>query len=94
MLGSFSPEIAWYVDGAPQYIGKPGTYANSNIIDTGGPKSEFVNFNPATLTYNVMLKAGAQAIGAGTATGAPTLDILGVPRATPYTTAGAYSYPF
>ena len=94
MLGSFSPEIAWYVDGAPQYIGKPGTYANSNIIDATGAKGEFVNFNPATLTYNVMLKAGAQAIGAGTATGAPTLDILGVARTTPYTTAGAYSYPF
>ena len=40
-----------------------------------------------------MLKAGAQAIGAGTASGAPTLDIFGVTRVAPYT-AGAYSYPF
>ena len=39
-----------------------------------------------------MLKKGAQAIGAGTATGAPALDILGVKRVAPYT-AGAYSYP-
>jgi hypothetical protein len=92
MSGGFSPMLIWYVGGAPQYIGKPGTYANSNIIDSGGPKSEFANFNPATLTYNVMLKSGAQAIGAGTATGAPALDIFGVPRQAPYT-AGAYGYP-
>jgi hypothetical protein len=92
MLGSFSPEIVWYVNGEPQYIGKPGTYANSNIIDSGGPKSEFVNFNPATLTYDVLLKANAQARGAGTAAGAPTVDILDVTRA-PEHTAGAYSYP-
>ena len=85
--------IAWYVNGVIQYLGKPGTYGNGNIIDSGGTKSEFVNFNPSTLTYNVMLKAGAQAIGAGTASGAPTLDILGVKRTAPYT-AGAYSYPF
>ena len=86
------PEIAWYVNGVPQCLGKPGTYANGNIIDSGGPKSEFVNFNPSTLTYNVMLKSGAQAIGGATATGAPTVDILGVTRKAPYT-AGAYSYP-
>ena len=85
--------IAWYVNGVAQYLGKPGTYGNGNIIDSGGTKSEFVNFNPSTLTYNVMLKAGAQAIGAGTASGAPTLDIFGVKRTAPYT-AGAYSYPF
>jgi len=40
----------------------------------------------------VLLKSGAQAIGAGTATGAPTLDIIGVARKAPYT-AGAYAYP-
>jgi hypothetical protein len=84
--------ITWYVNGVAQLLGKPGTYANGNIIDTGGAKGEFVNFNPSTLTYNVMLKKGAQAIGAGAATGAPTLDMLGVKRVTPYT-AGAYSYP-
>jgi hypothetical protein len=79
------------VNGAIQYLGQPGTYTNSNIIDSGGAKSEFVNFNSATLTYNVMLKAGAQAIGSGT-TGAPTVDILGVTRKAPYA-VGAYSYP-
>ena len=81
------------MNGVVQYLGKPGSYANGNIIDSGGSKSEFVDFNPSTLAYNMMLKAGAPAIGAGTATGAPTVDILGAPRAAPYT-AGAYSYPF
>ena len=91
MLG-VSPGIIWYVNGVVQYLGKPGTYTNGNIIDSAGPTSEFVNFNPSTLTYNMMLKAGAPAIGTGTATGAPTIDILGAPRAAPYT-AGAYGYP-
>jgi hypothetical protein len=85
--------ITWYVNGVAQFLGKPGTYANGNIIDAGGAKSEFVNFNPSTLTFNLMLKAGAQAIGAGTATGAPTLDIFSATRVAPYT-AGAYSYPY
>jgi hypothetical protein len=100
MLGSFSPELIWYVNGAPQDLGKAGTYANGNIIDTGGPNSEFANFNPATLTYDVLLKAGAPAICAGTA-GPPTVDFLGVTRqsqascaaGTPGYAAGAYSYP-
>jgi hypothetical protein len=83
--------ISWYAGGAVQFLAKPGTYTNSNIIDAGGAKSEFVNFNPATLTYNVMLKAGAQAIGAAAAAGA-AIDILGVKRAAPYS-VGAYSYP-
>jgi hypothetical protein len=91
MLGS-GPEIAWHVNGAPQWLGKPGTYANGNIIDSGGPTSEFVDFDPSRLTYNVMLKYGAPAISAGTATGAPTVDMLGVVRA-PQHTAAAYSYP-
>ncbi len=72
-------------------IVKPGTYLNSNIIDSGGAKAEFVNFSPSTLTYTVLLKAGAQAIGAATV-GTAT-DIVGYTRVAPYT-AGAYSYPF
>src|SRR3984957_4265427 len=86
-----SPEISWFVNGVSQFIGQPGTYTNGNIIDAGGTKAEFVNFNPATLTYNVLLKSGAQAIGAGTPAGAPT-DILGDARKAPYT-VGAYAYP-
>ncbi len=87
------PEITSYVSGVLQRFVKPGTYTDSNMIDSGGTTSEFVNFNPSTLTYNVMLKSGAQAIGAGTATGAPTVDILGVKRTAPCA-VGAYSYPY
>jgi hypothetical protein len=86
------PFISWYVNGALQFLSQPGTYGNGNIIETQGTKGEFVNFSPATLTYTVLLKSGAQAIGAGTA-GAPTTDIIGFTRAAPYA-VGAYSYPY
>ena len=86
-----SPEMSWYVNGVIQYITKAGTYANGNILDSGGTKAELVNFNPAALTFNVLLKSGAQAISAGTSAGA-TVDILGVKRTAPYT-VGAYAYP-
>ena len=89
-------ELNFYVNSVLQYYTKAGTYSNgvnvANIIVAGGPAAEFVEFDPSALTYNVELKAGAAAIGAGTATGAPTVDILGVPRKAPYD-AGAYSYP-
>jgi hypothetical protein len=85
--------LTWYVGGVAQFFSAPGTYANSNIIDTGGAKAEFLNFNPSTLTYTVLLKSGSQAIGAGTATGAPTIDIAGYTRTTPFP-VGAYGYPF
>jgi hypothetical protein len=84
------PEITWYVNGVAQFNGQPGTYTNSNIIDSGGANAEFDNFSPSSMTYNVMLKANAQAVGAGTA-GAPTVDFLGAPRLIP--SAGAYSFP-
>jgi parallel beta helix pectate lyase-like protein len=102
------PELSWYVNGVMQFISQTGTYPNGNIIDAGGTKSEFLNFNPSTLTYTLFLKSGAPAISAGTA-GAPTVDILGVSRtatatatataaatatATASYTAGAYSYPY
>jgi hypothetical protein len=87
------PEISWYVNGVIQFLSAPGTYANGNIIDTGGTRAEFLNFNPSTMTYTVILKAGAQAISAGTATGAPAIDIAGYTRTNPFP-AGAYGYPF
>ncbi len=86
------PFISWYVNGVVQYLSKPGTYMNGNIVVSEGAKGEFVNFNPSTLTYTVLLKSSAQAIGAGTA-GAPTTDIVGVTRTAPYA-VGAYSYPY
>jgi hypothetical protein len=86
------PFISWYVNGVVQFISQPGTYMNGNIIETEGVKGEFVNFNPATLTYTILLKSTAQAIGAGVAS-APTIDMVGVTRKAPYA-VGAYSYPF
>jgi len=86
------PFISWYVNGVVQYLSQPGTYMNGNIIDTEGAKGEFINFNPATLTYTVLLKSSAQAIGAGVA-GAPTTDIAGYTRKAPYA-VGSYAYPF
>ena len=84
--------IAWYSGASVQYLGDPGIYTGANIIDSGGTASEFVNFNPARLTYNLMLKSVAQARSAGTMTGAPALDILGAARTAP--TAGAYAFPY
>jgi hypothetical protein len=84
-----------HVAGGKWVLGEPaGTDANGNV--TVAPSkpyaSQFQDWNPAALSFNVMLKLGSVAIGAGTATGAPTVDILGVARAAPYA-VGAYSYP-
>ena len=88
--------IFWTVNGVNQFLNTAGTYNNgpnvNNIIDRLGPTGEFVNFSPSTLTYTVMLKAGAQAIGAGSAAGA-RIDFLGYTRTAPYA-VGAYSYPW
>ena len=94
-IGTANAAIATYVNSVATWYSKPGTYG-TNIIAPGGPQAEFVEFNPTTLTYNMMLKAGAPAITAGTAAGAPTVDILGVTRATTSPngpTAGAYGFP-
>jgi hypothetical protein len=84
--------FAWAVNGVEQFYGSPGTYGNANVIEAGGTKAEFVNFDPPTYTYNVMLLKAAPAIGVG-ATGGPTVDILGVTRSSPCPCAGAYGYP-
>ena len=93
--GQTSALLAWQVNGVWQYISNSGLYNNgpnvNNIITRLGPTGQFVNFNPSTMTYNVMLKPGAEAIGAGSAAG-PRIDILGYTRAPPYA-VGAYSYP-
>jgi hypothetical protein len=87
------PEMTYYVNGVIQFLSQPGTYGNGNIIETQGTSGEFVNFNPSTFTYTLLLKSGATAINAGVQ-GAPTVDILGIPRTGPSFPAGAYSYPF
>jgi hypothetical protein len=93
-LNSNQPFVHWN--------GTAWTYAYPAGTDAHGNKafatavslaSQFLVWNPAALSFNLMLKAGSAAIGAATATDAPTLDIFGVTRVAPYT-AGAYSYPF
>jgi hypothetical protein len=93
-LNSYQPFVHWNGT-AWTYSYPPGTDAQSNksFATAVSYASQFQGWNPAALTFNLMLKTGSVAIGAGTATGAPTLDIFSVTRVAPYT-AGAYSYPF
>jgi hypothetical protein len=92
-LNSYQPFVHWNGT-AWTYSYPAGTDANGNkaFATAVSYASQFLAWNPAALSFNLMLKAGSVAIGAGTATGAPTVDILGATRTAPYT-AGAYSYP-
>jgi hypothetical protein len=93
-LNSYQPFVHWNGT-AFTYSYPAGTDANGNkAFATSVPyASQFLAWNPAALSFNLMLKAASVAIGAGTATGVPTLDIFSATRVAPYTT-GAYSYPF
>jgi hypothetical protein len=93
-LSNYQPFVH-FVNGAWTFSTPPGTDANGNVsfATSQNLAAQFVAWNPATLSFNEMLKAGSVAIGHGTATtGVPTVDILGVTRTSPYT-VGAYSYP-
>jgi Right handed beta helix region len=82
---------SWYVNGAAVYMAKPGVYGDHNIIVGRGAEGEFVNFDPAKAVFDMRLKAGARAIGAGSPDGAPPVDITGAARGKPVD-AGAYRY--
>ena len=83
-------QIVTYVDGKPDWgTMKPGIYRDRNIIDGRGARSMFVNFDPAKLVFDLRLKPGAPAIGAGNPEGAPPVDITGAPRRSPVD-IGAY----
>jgi hypothetical protein len=92
-LDSYQPFVH-FVNGQPAYSRPAGTDADGNVsFATAQPyASQFINWNPATLSFNLMLKSTSVAIGPGTATGVPTVDIFGFTRKAPYT-VGAYSYP-
>ena len=84
--------ILVYVNGKPKWgVYKPGEYANHNIIERRGAEGMFVSFNPAKLVYDLRLKSGAIAIGAGNPAEAPPVDITGAPRGSRIDT-GAYRY--
>jgi hypothetical protein len=79
-------------DGKPNWgITKPGVYDDHNIIDRRGAEGEFVNFDPANFVFDLRLKSGATAIGAGNPEGAPAVDITGAARGTAID-VGAYRY--
>jgi hypothetical protein len=69
----------------------PAMYVGHNLIDRRGAESQFVNFDPAKFVFDLRLKAGASAIGAGNPAEAPATDITGAARGNPVD-AGAYSY--
>ena len=59
-------QIVTYVNGKPNWgVYKPGIYGDHNIIDGRGAEGMFVSFDPAKFVYDLRLKPGAPAIGAG-----------------------------
>jgi Right handed beta helix region len=85
-------QIITYVDGKPKWgVFKPGEYADHNIIDRRGAEGMFVGFDPAKFVFDLRLKSGAIAIGAGNSEQAPPVDITGAPRGNRID-VGAYHY--
>ncbi len=84
-------QIVTYVNGKLKIVYKPGQYGDHNIIERRGPGAMFVNFDPAKYAFDVRLKPGASAIGAGSPAGAPSVDFTGAPRGSPID-IGAYQY--
>ena len=85
-------QIITYVNGKPNFgVFKPGEYADHNIIDRRGAEGMFIAFDPAKFVYDLRLKSGAIAIGAGNSAEAPPADITGAPRGS-RVDVGAYQY--
>ena len=85
-------QIVTYVNGKPNWgVFKPGEYADHNIIDVAAPSGMFVGFDPAKFVYDLRLKSGAIAIGAGNSAEAPPVDITGAPRGS-RVDVGAYQH--
>ena len=85
-------QIVTYVNGKPNWnVFKPGMHGDHNIIDRRGAEGMFVGFDPAKFVYDLRLKSGAIAIGAGNPAEAPPVDITGAPRAG-RVDIGAYQY--
>jgi hypothetical protein len=85
-------QILTYVNGKPDFgVFKPGEYADHNIIDRRGAEGMFFGFDPAKFVYDLRLKSGALAIGAGNSADAPPVDITGATRGS-RTDVGPYQY--
>jgi hypothetical protein len=84
--------ILTYVKGKPNWgVYKPGEYIDHNIIERRGAAGMFVSFDPAKFVYDLRLRPGAAAIGAGNSIDAPAVDITGAPRGSSID-LGAYQY--
>ena len=85
-------QIVTYENGKANWnVFKPGIHGDHNIIDRRGAEGMFVGFDPAKFAYDLRLKSGAIAIGAGNPAEAPSVDITGAPRAG-RVDIGAYQY--
>ncbi len=77
--------------GKPKLVYKPGEYADHNIVERKGAAGMFVSFDPAKFVYDLRLRPGALAIGAGNSAEAPPVDITGAPRGSSID-VGAYQH--
>jgi hypothetical protein len=85
-------QIVTYVNGKLDWgTINPGTHGDHNIIDARGAGGMFVSFDPTKFIYDLRLKSGAIAIGAGNSAEAPPVDITGAPRRSPVD-VGAYQH--
>jgi hypothetical protein len=85
-------QILTYANGKPIWgVYKPGMHGDHNIIDGRGAAGMFVSFDPAKFIYDLRLRPGAPAIGAGNSVDAPAVDITGAPRGTSID-VGAYQH--
>jgi hypothetical protein len=84
--------ILTFVDGKPKWgVYKPGEYGDHNVIERRGAAGMFVSFDPAKFIYDLRLRPGALAIGAGSSIDAPSDDITGTHRGSSID-VGAYQY--
>jgi hypothetical protein len=84
--------LSYFEDGKTNWgVFKPGVYGDHNLIDRRGAESQFVNFDPTKFVFDLRLKSGASAIGAGNPAEAPATDITGAARGNPVD-VGAYNY--
>jgi hypothetical protein len=84
--------ILTFVDGKPKWgVYKPGEYGDHNITERRGAAGMFLSFDPAKFIYDLRLKPGAVAIGAGNSIDAPAVDITGAHRGSSID-VGAYQH--
>ncbi len=80
------------MNGKPNWgVYKPGEYIDHNFIERRGAAGMFVSFDPAKFVYDLRLRPGASAIGAGSSIDAPSVDITGAPRGSSID-VGAYQH--